>query len=66
MSILDQFGINKTGVECYYDDTSFEVQSQNILSTHIGIRQSFLRKSNVEIGENVPGIDGLYWEMVLQ
>ena len=37
--------------------TSFEVQSQNILSTHID-GQSFLRKSNVEIGENVPGIDG--------
>ena len=34
-----------------------EVQSQNILSTHID-GQSFLRKSNVEIGENVPGIDG--------
>ena len=54
---LDQFGINKTGVDSYYDDTSFEVQSQNILSTHID-GQSFLRKSNVEIGENVPGIDG--------
>ena len=54
---LDQFGINKTGVDSYYDDTSFEVQSQNILSAHID-GQSFLRKSNVEIGENVPGIDG--------
>ena len=37
--------------------TSFEVQSQNILNAHID-GQSFLRKSNVEIGENVPGIDG--------
>ena len=54
---LDQFGINKTGVDSYYDDTSFEVQSQNILSAHID-GQSFLRKSNVEIDENVPGIDG--------
>ena len=47
---LDYFGINKTGISTYEDDTPFNLQADNILAAH-DLDYSYVRKSNTENGE---------------
>ena len=47
---IPYYGINKTGVNGYLDDTSFEIQAQNVLGNHEE-GQSYIRNSNIENGE---------------
>ncbi|MBI45619.1 MAG: hypothetical protein CMG66_05605 [Candidatus Marinimicrobia bacterium] len=51
------YGVNKTGVSNYEDDTSFEIQESNILGAH-QTGEAYVRKSNIENGESNP-IDDL-------
>ena len=45
-----QSGVDKTGIDGYYDDTSFDIQNESIMG---GIEEgeSYIRKSNTENGE---------------
>jgi hypothetical protein len=45
-----QAGVDKTGVSGYYDDTSFDIQNENILGYHTD-GESYIRNSNAENGE---------------
>ena len=50
---LDLYGIDKTGISTYLDDTSFDVQANNILEAH-DLDYSYVRKSTTENGESGP------------
>tara|TARA_Y100001970_G_scaffold197740_1_gene240539 strand:+ start:7570 stop:9147 length:1578 start_codon:yes stop_codon:yes gene_type:complete len=52
------YGVNKTGVDGYFDDTSFDIQAQNILEAH-GEGQSYIRNSNDESGESNDNGNGI-------
>jgi len=50
---LTLYGVDKTGVSTYYDDTPFEIQAQNILEAHTE-DNFYARKTNAENGESNP------------
>ena len=54
---LALYGVDKTGVLNYQDDTSFEIQAENILDTHQS-GEAYVRKSIIENGESNP-VDNL-------
>ena len=55
---LQTSGINKTDVDGYLDDTSFEIQVQNILLPH-SEGESYIRNSNDENGESSDNGNGI-------
>ena len=50
---LESYGVNKTDVSEYRDDTPFNIQGQNVLGAHDS-GETYIRKSNVEDGESNP------------
>jgi len=50
---LALYGIDKTGIPTYEDDTPFNIQANNILEAH-DLDYSYVRKSTTETGENGP------------
>ena len=50
---LDLYGVDKTGVSTYEDDTPFSIQANHILETH-DEDYSYVRKSTTENGESGP------------
>ena len=52
------YGVNKTNVDGYSNDTSFEIQAGNALEA-IGEGQSYIRNSDIENGEVGQGGNGI-------
>ena len=50
---LALYGIDKTGISTYEDDTPFNIQTNNILEAH-DLDYSYVRKSTTENGESGP------------
>jgi len=50
---LSFYGVDKTNISTYQDDTPFNIQEGNILGSHEE-GEVYIRKSNIEVGEDNP------------
>ena len=56
---LDLYGIDKTGIPGYLDDTPFNIQTNHILEETHDLDYSYVRKSTTENGESGPSSDNI-------
>ena len=56
---LDLYGIDKTGIPGYLDDTPFNIQADHILEETHNLDYSYVRKSTTENGESGPSSNNI-------